>query len=274
MVLRLASELRPKKHKIFFDNLFASPELLVQLKPIDIYAIGTLRQDRTRGCPLPTESAKRKEGRGAMCEFVEKNAGLVICTWYDNRRVLTISNFLGKEPISQANRFNCKNRKMIQVPCSASIDVYNRFMGGVDKADMLLSLYRSKMRSRKGYHRIVVHLVSLALINSFTVYRQIGGTGSLLDFQLNVCRCLLKADQPINSDEDVSTSVSVSRSLSANQVPVPVRHDRVNHWPIKQEKANHCKQSGCSKRTCFICLKYQVYLCVLSDCFIKFHGVE
>ena len=82
------------------------------------------------------------------------------------------------------------------------------------------------MRSSKWYHRIVVHLMSLALINSFTVYRQIGGTGSLLDFQLDVCRCLLKADQLI----DVANPVSQSRSLRANQIPVPLRHDRVNHW--------------------------------------------
>ena len=84
VVLHLTSELSLKKHEIFFANLFASPELLIQQKSMDIYAIGTLRQDRTRGCPLPTKSAIRKEGCGTMCEFVEKKAGLVICSWYDN----------------------------------------------------------------------------------------------------------------------------------------------------------------------------------------------
>ena len=274
VVLRLTSELSPKKHEIFFANLVASPELLIQQKSMDIYVIGTLRQDRTRGYPLPTKSVIRKEGCGTMCEFVEKKAGLVICSWYDNWRFITISNFLGNDPISQANRFDHKNRKMIQVPCPASVDVYNYFMGGVDKADLLLSLCRIKMRCRKWYHRIVVHLMSLALINSYTVYRKMGGAGSLLDFQLDVCRCLLKADQSINSDEDVANPVTISRSSSANQVPVPVRHDRVNHWPIKSEKINRCKQSGCTKCTRFICSKCQVYLCVLSDCFINFHGVE
>ena len=231
-------------------------------------------KDRTRVCPLPTESVMRKVGRGTMCEFVEKKAGLVICTWYDNRRVITIFNFLAKDSISQANRFDRKNRKLIQVPRPASVDVYNRFMGGVDKADMLLSLYHSNMKSRKWYHRIVVHLVSLALVNFFTAYRQIGGTWSLLDFQLDFFRCFLKADQSINSDEDVANPVSISRSFSANQVPVPVRHNREDHWPIKCERVNRCKQSGCTKCTCFICLKCQIYMYVLSDCFINFHGVE
>ena len=139
---------------------------------------------------------------------------------------------------------------------------------------MLLSLYHSNMKSRKWYHRIVVHLVFLALVNFFTAYRQIGGTWSLLDFQLDIFRCFLKADQSINSDEDVANPVSISRSFSANQVPVPVHHNRENHWPIKYESVNRCKQSGCTKCTRFICLKCQIYLYVLSDCFINFHGVE
>ena len=66
---------------------------------------------------------------------------------------------------------------MTHVPHPASVDRYNCFMGGVDKAGMLLLHYLNKMRSRKWYHRIVVHLVFLALINSFTVYLQMSGTG-------------------------------------------------------------------------------------------------
>ena len=112
-----------------------------------------------------------------MCKFLEKKAEMVICTWYDNRGVINTSNFFGKDPIFQPNLFHGRNDKMIHVPHPASVDRYNCFMGGVDKADMLLLLYRSKMRSRKWYHRIVVHLVFLALINSFTVYLQMGGTG-------------------------------------------------------------------------------------------------
>ena len=83
-------------------------------------------------------------------------------------------------------------------------------------------------------------------------------TGSLLDFQLDVCRCLLKADQSINSDKDIANPVSISRSLSANKVPVAECYDRVNHWPMKCKKVNRCKQSGCTKRTRFICSKCQV----------------
>ena len=72
MVLRLTSELNPKKYKIFFDKLFDSLELLIQLKSMDIYVIGTLSKDVTRVCPLTTRSAMRKDGCGIMSQFMER----------------------------------------------------------------------------------------------------------------------------------------------------------------------------------------------------------
>ena len=158
-------------------------------------------------------------------------------------------------------------------PRPSSVEIYNRFMGGLDKADMLVSLYRTKLRSRKWYHCIVFHLVSLALINSFTVYRQIGGKGSLLEFRIEICSCLVKADKEVDSNEDMENSPRFQRSLKAKKIPDQVHNHRVNHWPIECDKPNRCKQADCTKRSCFICSKYQTYLCVLSDCFLKAHGV-
>ena len=76
VVLHLTREFSPKKYKIFFDNLFTSLELLIQLKSMDMYVIGTLRQDLI-SCPLTTQSAMRKEGRGTMSQFVERKTGLL-----------------------------------------------------------------------------------------------------------------------------------------------------------------------------------------------------
>ena len=148
VVLCLTSELNPKKYKIFFDKLFASLELLNQTKLMDIYAIGTLSEDLTRGCPLTTGSAMGKDGCGTMSQFVKKKAGLLSVLGSITEELNPYSIFLVKIHF-QANRFDCRNSKIIQVPHPASVVIYNCFMGGVDKADMLLSLYCSKMRSRK-----------------------------------------------------------------------------------------------------------------------------
>ena len=77
VVLRVTSELNLNKYKIFYDKLFASLELLIQLKSMDIYVIGTLSEDLTIGCPLTTGSAMRKDRCGTISQFVKKKAGLL-----------------------------------------------------------------------------------------------------------------------------------------------------------------------------------------------------
>ena len=51
---------------------------MIQLRHQGIFAIGTLRSDRSRGSPIPTEHKMKKKGRGTICEFVEKDHNLVI----------------------------------------------------------------------------------------------------------------------------------------------------------------------------------------------------
>ena len=39
------------RHKLFFDNLFTTTDLLIYLKEIRILAVGTVRANRSQGCP-------------------------------------------------------------------------------------------------------------------------------------------------------------------------------------------------------------------------------
>ena len=96
LVLYLTSELNPKKYKIFFDKLFASLELLIQLKSMDIYVIGTLSEDLTRVCPLTTGSAVRKDGCGTMSRLVEKKATLLSVLGPITEELYPYSTFLVK----------------------------------------------------------------------------------------------------------------------------------------------------------------------------------
>ena len=101
---------------------------MLQLKDQGIFAVGTLPQDRLRGCKLAMEKEMKNSGRGTIHQFTEKN-GLVVCVWFDNRRVITISNFTGKGPISYAKRCDGKEKKVVQIPHPSSVQIYNRFMG-------------------------------------------------------------------------------------------------------------------------------------------------
>ena len=112
VVLRLTSELNRKKYIIFFDKLFGILELLIQLKSMDIYVVCTLSEDVTRICPLTTGSAMRKDGCGTE-SVCGNESWTVICTWSNNRRGISIFNFLGKDSVSRTNRFDRRYGKMI-----------------------------------------------------------------------------------------------------------------------------------------------------------------
>ena len=86
VVLRLSNDLEDGQHKLFFGNLFSSPELLEFLKTKKQQSVATLKANLSRGCPIPTEKDFKKEGRGVMSQFFDERLGLIICAWYNNRR--------------------------------------------------------------------------------------------------------------------------------------------------------------------------------------------
>ena len=221
VVLRMCNGLATGKHKVFFDNLFSSPELMKYLLSKGIYGVATLRANRSRSCPIPAEKDMKKQGRGATTEVVDTEQKVVVCAWYDNRRVLTISNFVGITPIDECNRYDRAQKKMLKVTSPASVALYNRFMGGVDKTDMLMALYKSKCKTSKWYQRIAIHLFSLAVVNAWGIYRESGGTGALLPFLQSIAICLVKGEN-FNQEGELSDSevmTKPTRSLKRKHIP-------------------------------------------------------
>ncbi len=111
---------------------------------------------------------------------------------FDNKRVLTISNYAGKEPQDVCQRYDRAGKKDIEVDRRYSIAIYHKFMGGVEKADMLLSLYRTRFRSRKWYHQLAFHFFSMAAVNAWLLYQQMDGNEALVKFLGKICFSLIQ----------------------------------------------------------------------------------
>ena len=58
---------------------------------------------------------------------------------------------------------------------------------------MLISLYRTKCKTKKWYHEVFFHLLTFSVVNAWTIYREIGGNGTLPDFIVSISRCLISA---------------------------------------------------------------------------------
>ena len=70
VVLHMSMNLQRMMYKLFFDNLFCSPELVTYLHSQGIWAIGTLNGQRSSKCPIPSEKdLKKKGGRSRIAEI-------------------------------------------------------------------------------------------------------------------------------------------------------------------------------------------------------------
>ena len=169
-VLHLAQTIPSNKNPIiFFDNWFTSLPILEHLASQKIWCCGTVRANRLPGIPKGENVDKEleKKGRGSYEELVSDNTSHEVCyvKWHDNKIVNIVSNFARASPVTVVERYDSKQKKVVDVSCPDIIRRYNKSMGGVDLADCLIALYRINLRSKKYYMRLIFHMIDMALVN-------------------------------------------------------------------------------------------------------------
>ncbi|KAJ3641828.1 hypothetical protein Zmor_028301 [Zophobas morio] len=139
----------PQYYYLYFDNYFTTHQVLEILSQKDIYAAGTIRINRFKNSPLINDKEASKKTRGYSEEVVSQDKNVVLCKWVDNKSVVMALNFIGVGSTDEVKRRNKNEKKYITVPRPEVVKLYNHSMGGVDKMDYLLTLYRIFVKSRK-----------------------------------------------------------------------------------------------------------------------------
>ena len=166
-VARLCKHLsNHKHHKLYFDNWFTTLPLLQFLKMKGIHAAGTIRMNRIKCCPLQANKDLEKLGRGALDYRTDSNSGLAVAKWLDNKVVLVASNYIGIEPMGTITRWDKSENKHKDIQCPSIVLSYNKSMGGVDLVDMLISLYRIKVKTKRWYIKVLWHLIDICKVNA------------------------------------------------------------------------------------------------------------
>lgn len=145
-----------------------------------------------------------KKERGNHDEVQSRDGKVVLVKWFDNRSVVLASNFVGVGDEDEVQRWNQKEKQYVKVKRPEVVKKYNKAMGGVDKLDQLISLYRIDIRSRKWTLRMISHAFDVAVVNSWLEYRRDNeskGTQpqkimDLLEFKMNVAEVLVCAGKP------------------------------------------------------------------------------
>ncbi|CAB3977807.1 Hypothetical predicted protein [Paramuricea clavata] len=267
VVLKLCESLAKNcNHLLFFDNWFATLPLMLKLKSLGYPTTATVRANRIAKCPLKSEKQLKKDGRGS----------------FDYRTDDTSSK--------KVKRWDGKAKKHVDVKCPDVVCQYNESMGGVDLADMLIALYRTKIKTKRWYLKVLFHCVDIAKVNAWILYRRHCDMGKvpkkqqqpLLDFNIAIAESLIKCGKSgmarkrgRPSLEEAELRATAEKRGRKPDTPLPakvIRLDSSHHWPEYKESKNRCRHCklGFSRVYCDKC---NVCLCLSNarNCFRDFH---
>ncbi|KRX74693.1 PiggyBac transposable element-derived protein 3 [Trichinella sp. T6] len=162
---------RPEKHELYFNNIFASYDLLEKLSGKMIRATGTIRNSRTRKIPIMPVDEVKKKHRGFF-DYV-CNGTVYVCRWNDNPVVTLASNHLTHHPIDSVQRYSQSQKKHVKIRMLEIVRRYNTSMGGVDILDKLLSSYRPRLRSKKRWWNLFPNALNLAVVAAWRLHREL-----------------------------------------------------------------------------------------------------
>ena len=256
--------------------------LVTELHDRKILAAGTARANCFKKPMLTPDKELKTKECGYSEQIFSRDGKVCMTKWLDNRCVVLASNFAGVGKEEKVNRWDKTEKAYVDISGPEVIGIYNKTMGGVDKTDMLVSLYRTFIRSRKWTLRMVMHGIDISITNSWLEYKSHAKSlkfpeKDILDpmhFRLRIAETLVKANKkiaqtkrgrPSNGHEATPTPLP-KKSAAKRQIP-EVQFDNLNHLPAHNGKteADRCKLQKCKGKTHFLCEKCKVALCITNQ---------
>ncbi len=160
VVMKLLQPYVNQGYQLFCDNFYSSPTLFCDIIPLGIVATNTLNTNR-RGIPEEIVAMKKhvaKNPRGTGFYFREEESKISYCMWQDTKTVVLVSTGYARHSENTVSRRikdsvsgNCITAN---IPCP---QYYNKFMGGVDKSDQMISYDKVSRRTVRYWKTIFYH---------------------------------------------------------------------------------------------------------------------
>lgn len=264
MIEDFEPDVRALPFSFYFDNLFTGFRALIHLKSLGYNGTGTIRENRlTESCPLKQKKKETKKlGRGFMTSKSIKDEDIHLTKWVDNAVVSVASTLYGIQPKTVVQRYSSIEKKRVDVPCPLVVAKYNKNMGGVDRMDQNISLYRIGIHGKKWWYGIFTWLIDVSLQNSWQLHRVAHPEMTHLDFRRAIALfyCRHFGTPPKSTG---------NRKRKFDEAASSLRYDLKAHFVRPVIKKRRCAGESCKTIGRTICGKCDVGLCV--HCFEKYH---
>ena len=180
IVVHLMKPLLDNGYQLYTDNYYTSVNLCSYLDAHMTGCCGTVRANR-----VPAAAKNHRLDKGGSVGFRKDN--LLCIKFKDKRDVFMLSNMHTEE----TSRQRVCGRHEVFVDRPVAICDYDRLMGGVDKVDQLIAPYDATRKTVKWYKKLAVHLLQVAMVNAFILYKKSHSRARFLRFQKDVISSLV-----------------------------------------------------------------------------------
>ncbi len=227
VVQQLMKDYYGKGHALYLENYYCSIPLAEYLLRRGVQMTGTIRSNR-QGIPDIFKKVKLEKGES----FFVRKGNILLQKYFEKREIMMISTRYNGEYAEVNPKFG---RNIVKPKAIAE---YNTFMGGIDKADQMISYYSSPRKTMRWQLKVFFHIVDLCLWNANYLYnfeKPKKEKLTYLDFRDRVILSLLGETTDISNIPSTSTGISNTPSTSA-------------HYPMKMSKRIRCKYCYTQKK--------------------------
>ena len=184
--------------------------------------------------------------------------------WMDKRPVAVISTIHDSSMVT-VNRRSRHAQGGVEALCKpVMINEYNKYMGGVDIADQLVTYYGFQHCSKKWWKRVFFHLLDVTMVNAFVIYKSSRHHKvTHLAFMVDVVKGLLQKS---------GTDLGIEGNFPGTMTPFGLIGR--NHFPEPTGKKLDCclcsNRRTKRKQSSYQCESCKVTLCIY-PCFRNYH---
>ena len=157
-------QLLDKGYKVFTDNYYTNPELLLECFYRQTFGTGTVRGNR-KNMPKAVVRAKLKKEESCFC----RNGELLCIKWWDKCQVIVLTTINDAVEVVWKHDHHGNT----QLKPKAFVE-YTSNMWVCDLSDQLMTSYCMLHRSVKWWRKLFFRMLSLLLNNAYVLHKKFG----------------------------------------------------------------------------------------------------
>lgn len=253
------SQLLHKGYCLFLDNWYSSPTLYRELFNMKTNVCGTARINR-KGMPPKLKSHLLQKGEAVIFSTKE----IAAIKWKDKKDVVMLTTMHDLNFAETGKRSRYTGEKSLKPTAVAD---YNKYMGGVDVGDQMLSKFHTIRRCKKAYKKIFFYFIDMMLLNSYIIFKNNKKDRAFHVFKQLLSEEIIDKYLPNINVNKASVNDSIMR-FTGRHFPV-----RIPATPAKGNRTSKrcvlCLSKSIRRETVFKCHVCDKALCI--DHFKEFH---